>query len=518
MSRGKINRTKLVKTEAGYVAKNDVIAQLQRIIIDQAVSTDGALAVTLHGGSPDWGTGPTGSGELWKISPLKTLPPQPVLAWSASPRELRVSFDAPLGAEALAAMQGRVRVVQSRYAQAGDRFETMRPGYQVVKNQLTAPRFQVAVQNLALADDARTLVITTAERTAAVGYAISVEGDVFKTNTGGAYAGQIDVLADLTGLEAEWQPAGGNAVKTWLPHPDFAVSRALSEAGGGQRAFFSKLSEPGTVTLRGQLDLGRMWQPAIQEGSKLDWEYPSEQVTVVLEGTRPFQLTLGKGTAASQPKGARHVAAQTATAKHGSWFPLIVAFASGSGDPVLTAHWFTDRSATPRPFPLRRVLLPYAQQQEAPPMPHNEELPALAGAKWNEGKTIFKNLCALCHTMRGEGGRVGPELTNLIYRDYDSVLRDIADPNAAINPEHVAYTVTKKDGSEITAVLIAENASSVSLAQIGGQLIEVPRAEIREMKQLAISLMPPGLDKALNAEQLRDLMSYLLTPAPAKKP
>ena len=38
MSRGKIYRTKLVKTDAGYVAKNETFAQLQRIIIDQAIS------------------------------------------------------------------------------------------------------------------------------------------------------------------------------------------------------------------------------------------------------------------------------------------------------------------------------------------------------------------------------------------------------------------------------------------------------------------------------------------------
>jgi hypothetical protein len=47
---------------------------------------------------------------------------------------------------------------------------------------------------------------------------------------------------------------------------------------------------------------------------------------------------------------------------------------------------------------------------------------------------------------------------------------------------------------------------------------KVPRAGIAEMKQLPTSLMPPGLDKALNAEQLRDLMSYLLTPTPTRKP
>src|SRR5262249_16332873 len=54
MSRGKIYRTKLAKTDAGYVAKNETFAQLQRIIIDQAISPMGALAVALHSGSPDW--------------------------------------------------------------------------------------------------------------------------------------------------------------------------------------------------------------------------------------------------------------------------------------------------------------------------------------------------------------------------------------------------------------------------------------------------------------------------------
>jgi len=392
----------------------------------------------------------------------------------------------------------------------------MRPGYQVVKNQLTAPRYPVPVEKLSLADDGRTLVITTPERGAAVGYAIRIASDVFQTETGGAYAGQIDLLADLSGLDAEFRPATGDPVKTWLPHPDFAVSRKLTEAGGGaQSAFFDRLQGEGSVTLSGQLDLGHMLYPAIQEGSKLDWEYPPEQVTVAFNATRPFTLTLDGKASHSQPSGGRHQAAQTLTTTGGKWAALEVSFPSATGDPALTAHWSTERSATPRAFSLRRVLLPYAQAQEAPPMPHNEDLAELAGAHRENGKVVFQSLCIVCHALQGEGGRVGPELSNLVYRDYDSVLRDIRDPNAAINPEHVAYTVTKKDGSEITAVLSAENANSVSLALPGGQVIDVPRSEIAGMKQLATSLMPAGLDKAMNPEQLRDLMAYLLIPQKA---
>jgi putative heme-binding domain-containing protein len=345
-----------------------------------------------------------------------------------------------------------------------------------------------------------------------VGYAISIAGDVFQTKTGGNHAGEIDLLADLTGLDAGFMPATGNAVQTWLPHLDFAVSRKLTEAGGAQSGFFKRLQGEGIITLRGQLDLGRMLYPAIQEGSKLDWEYPAEQVTVVFSAVRPFAIKLDGTRIDSKPVGARQEARQTLTTTNGKWAALEVFFPNGKGDPDLTANWFTDRSATPRAFPLRRVLVPYAKLQEAPPMPHNEDLPQLAGANQENGKLVFQSFCVICHSLQGAGGRVGPELTNLVYRDYDSVLRDIRDPNAAINPEHVAYTVTKKDGSEVTAVLSAENANSVSLALPGGQMIEVPRAEIAGIKQLAISLMPPGLDKAMSAEQLRDLMSYLLIP------
>jgi glucose/arabinose dehydrogenase len=128
MSRGKIYRTKLVKTDAGYVAKNETFAQLQNIVIDQAVTPRGALTVSIHSGAPDWGTGPTGTGELWQITPIAQATPQPVIAYSASPSELRVVFDQPLNDAVLAAIQGKISVTQGRYVQAGDRFGIIRFG------------------------------------------------------------------------------------------------------------------------------------------------------------------------------------------------------------------------------------------------------------------------------------------------------------------------------------------------------------------------------------------------------
>jgi putative heme-binding domain-containing protein len=521
MSRGKIYRTKLVRTPAGFIARNEIIAQLQRIIIDQAVAPNGALTVTLHSGKPDWGTGPRGIGELWQIAPVRELPPQPVIAWSENPREIRIAFDRPLDAEALRAVQGKVRAVQGRHAQAGDRFETMRPGYQVVKNEMAAPRLEIPVLGAALADEGRILTISTTERTAAVRYAISIEADVFRTGSAPPYGGQIDMQADLCGVEAEWRPIVGTPVRAWLPHADFNVSRKLLEPGSAAHGFFSQLADPGTVTLRGQLDLGLMLYPEVQAGAPIDWEYPAETVTLTIEARRPFRSQLGADNAVSQTSGQRHRSSHTVVTKKGTWLAYAVTFAHGLGDPEPTLTWTTDRSSTPRALPLRRFLVPYARPMSTAGTPPAEPS-EVAGGNWIRGQSLFQAYCASCHEFRGMGTQVGPDLSHLAHRDYASVARDIHEPNAAINPEHVAYSFTMRDGSELAGVLVSESPDAVSVSLVGQGVRQIPRSDISAMSALSVSLMPPALDQAMGEERFRDLMRFLLEagldPAPTMEP
>src|SRR5437763_1232202 len=67
-SRGKLYRTRLAKTAHGYIAQTQVIARLNALTIDACVSPKGELVVTTHSGPPDWGTGPSGKGRLYKIT------------------------------------------------------------------------------------------------------------------------------------------------------------------------------------------------------------------------------------------------------------------------------------------------------------------------------------------------------------------------------------------------------------------------------------------------------------------
>ena len=89
------------KTPAGYVARNHLLACLNMLTVDCCVSPDGDLVVACHSGGPDWGSGPTGKGKLYKIAYADRDHPQPVLAWPAGPREVRVEFDRPVDPELL---------------------------------------------------------------------------------------------------------------------------------------------------------------------------------------------------------------------------------------------------------------------------------------------------------------------------------------------------------------------------------------------------------------------------------
>jgi putative heme-binding domain-containing protein len=197
---------------------------------------------------------------------------------------------------------------------------------------------------------------------------------------------------------------------------------------------------------------------------------------------------------------------------------LEITVATGAGEPRLEISWSTAEDARPRPFPLRRILLPWAKPHV--PIAMVTRIPEIEGGDWERGKKIFLGdqvACYKCHRLGGEGGTIGADLSNLVYRDYASVLRDIAEPNGAINPDHIAYNVELTDGSVETGVLLGNNREEVVLGQTTGQTLRIAKAKVASMKASAISVMPEGLLLALDAQQQKDLMTFLLTPAPAKQ-
>lgn len=125
------------------------------------------------------------------------------------------------------------------------------------------------------------------------------------------------------------------------------------------------------------------------------------------------------------------------------------------------------------------------------------------------GRAVFQQACATCHTLFGEGGKVGPDLTGYERDNLDFILPAIVDPSLAIREEFTAFSVTTKDDESLTGFLIENKPQSVTLRDASGQSIVIARERIESLQASRVSLMPEGLLEPMSEQQVRDLFGYL---------
>jgi putative heme-binding domain-containing protein len=444
-----------------------------------------------------------------------------VLAYAASPTEKRIVFDRPIDPARFKNLARQTELTMGRYVVAGERFEAFRPGYQAVVDQRAVPRFTLPVLSAGITPGNRTIVLQTTPETAAVNYAIKLPADLHSNRTNDASRHELpqydalDIVSDLTGVEASWRAQKKSVTNWfgWLPHLNLDVARAFTAASAEHARLFELLKQPGTLELRAQLDLWSMLHPAIQPGAKLAYTYPPEIVTVILKSRAALKINDTNFVRVNS-----HEFRVTLTSAQYQWLPLDITLPTGKGGADLEISWFTDEDPRPRAFPLRRILLPWAKPESSATLAVGPRvIPQIAGGDWERGRQVFfgeKAACSRCHQVGGQGGRIGPDLSSLFYRDYDSVLRDITQPSAAINPDHVAYNVQLRDGDSVTGVIMETTATTVVLGQATGQNLTLQKSEIQSMKASSLSLMPEGLLQGLSAQQQKDLLTFLLTAKP----
>ncbi|MES2697180.1 MAG: heme-binding protein [Verrucomicrobiota bacterium] len=521
-SRGKLYRTKLVKTPDGYVAQTQLFAAMQALSVDCAFSPRGELVVVAHSGKPDWGSGPQGKGRIFKISYDSAQSPIPVAVYAAGPTETRIVFDRPVPAERGRALTSQVELLGGRQMIAGERYEKMRPGYAVVGAQRTEKPVALGVAGVSWSSDRRMLSVQSAPRTSAVHYAVSLrEPASAARRVDGAVVPQdatIELAHTLGGVMAEWTPKGADAKgwSGWLPHPQLAVARELTQGSGEHAALVSAMKRPGTLRLRGQLDLSLMLRPAIQPGSVLAYRYPSEQVTVTFQAKGPLRLST-TGAARVERVDAQTARLVVETTEQSAWVPFdLVCEIAGGEAPDLEVSWRTQEDARPRALALRRVLLPWAVRPA--PALESRDIPEIAGGNWRAGRELYlgKGACATCHAREGQGATFGPDLTNTVHRDYPSLRKDIEQPSTTINPDHIGYLIELNDGTTSAGIVSKDTPSALELLDAAGKTTAFEKAQVRSIKPLERSLMPEGLLAAMSEQETKDLMTFLLLPEPAR--
>ena len=134
----------------------------------------------------------------------------------------------------------------------------------------------------------------------------------------------------------------------------------------------------------------------------------------------------------------------------------------------------------------------------------------LKGGDPARGRVVFNRTCALCHTLYGEGGQVGPDLTGSNRRNLDYVLQKLTDPSAAVPNDYRMQIIVLEDGRLISGIVREQNPQSVTV-QTDRQRIVLPRGDIVQMKASKLSMMPEGQLDKMTHEEIRDLVGYLHT-------
>ncbi|MFN0125504.1 MAG: ThuA domain-containing protein [Verrucomicrobiales bacterium] len=567
-ARGKIWRTKLVRTQHGYVGQNHLIACLGLLTVDACVSPQGDMLVACHTGPPDWGTGPKGEGRIFKVKYTGRDVPQPVWAWASAPDEFTIAFDKELQPEewsnrvaqttaiggtsddrplkeypvltassAVAPHPGKsesiafmpigttvtilpkkaVRIEAGRHVSAGDRFETIRPGYQVVRDQMGAPRRNVKVLGLSLSGDRRNIVLKIPRQTEPVGYAVTLPlPDTWVQQSPVPQKPDLDVLVTLNGTRLHGV-SGERRKEIVLPSVDTAAAAAFLAGSALHDRFWTEAAaekpETGLTSFLfdGRYSPDHPFIPRVQSGAVLDWNPQDTLGPVSYEMVTPWMVVPFRPNPVTgfpgQPieRGALggSIRAMSLHMYHRQSLP-----SGGIAD-----HWL--------PVPLDRFLLPWAgKADEAAATKAAVPLPG----DWLAGRHVFfshEAACFTCHQIRGQGLAVGPDLTNLISRDGESVLKDILEPSAAINPDHPASTVKLKSGHSLTGIVRKAGGETLEVAQPGGAVQTLNAADVLGTELLRVSFMPQDYAKRLTKEQQQDLLAFLLTnplePAPVER-
>ena len=138
----------------------------------------------------------------------------------------------------------------------------------------------------------------------------------------------------------------------------------------------------------------------------------------------------------------------------------------------------------------------------------------ITNRNFERGKAMYAaSLCSQCHTIKGEGGVAGPDLTQIGRRfSYKDMLEAIAEPSKTISDQYASAVLYLHDGSSVLGRIITENNDKYVISQNPfAPLVtrDIKKKDVANTRLSTVSPMPPGLINRLNAEELKDLLAYL---------
>ncbi len=130
--------------------------------------------------------------------------------------------------------------------------------------------------------------------------------------------------------------------------------------------------------------------------------------------------------------------------------------------------------------------------------------------QFDRGQTVFTRACSACHRFGSvEGGTLGPDLASVSDRSAGYLVTHVLDPNRSVDGRYLLHTAQTRDGRTLSGMLADEAGNSIRLMGLDGKTQSILRNELESVTVTDRSLMPEGLEAAIEPQEMADLVAYL---------
>jgi quinoprotein glucose dehydrogenase len=137
---------------------------------------------------------------------------------------------------------------------------------------------------------------------------------------------------------------------------------------------------------------------------------------------------------------------------------------------------------------------------------------ALYGGNSQAGRRFFMTNsateCVRCHSVGGQGGEVGPNLSNIGNTlNREQILQAMIEPSARLSPGYGMVVLTLKDGQTAAGVLTSENEHELILKTSEAEPLKIPVSRIAKRDNVPSSMPPMG--SLMSKREIRDVVEFL---------
>ena len=138
-----------------------------------------------------------------------------------------------------------------------------------------------------------------------------------------------------------------------------------------------------------------------------------------------------------------------------------------------------------------------------------------SGRDFERGRTLFgQTTCFSCHRYGNEGGAQGPDLTGVAGRfSPRDLLESIIEPSKTISDQYEAVVIETSDGKLVSGRIVNLNGDTMMVMTNmldPNDMANIDRRKVESVTPSKVSMMPRGLLDTLEADEVLDLMAYML--------